>query len=102
MEHFTLIKDSKSQVTKYLKKVVAKKRLIMERDAKGKPSGSSSSSAAASSHIGLDLVHQNGSEGSVGAQVRPREGGRVYFILTMLGSKSPNSALDECVLDANP
>ena len=80
MEHLTLIKDSESQVTHYLKKAVAKKRLSMERDVKGKPSsGSSSSSAAPSSHLGSDPVHQNGSEGFVGAQVRPNEEGRVYF-----------------------
>ena len=70
-----LIKDSESQVTHYLKKVMAKKRLNMERNAKGKPSsGHSSSTSAASSHLKSDPIHQNGSEGSAGAQVRPREG----------------------------
>ena len=62
-------------MTHYLKKAMAKKRLSMERNAEGKPSsGHSSSTAAASSCLKSDSVHQNGSEGSAGAQVRPREG----------------------------
>ena len=75
MEHLTLIKDSESQVTHYLKKAVAKKRLSMERDAKGKSSsGQSSSTAAASSRLKSDPGCQNESKGCAGAQVRPREG----------------------------
>ena len=73
MEHLTLIKDWESQVTHYLKKAVAKKRLSMERDAKGKPSSghSSSTTTASPSHPKSDPVHLNGSDGSTSAQVRP-------------------------------
>ena len=76
MEHLT-IKDSESQVMHYLEKAVAKKRLSMERDAKGKSSSGQSSStaaAAASSRLKTDPGCQNESKGCAGAQVRLREG----------------------------
>ena len=65
MEHLTLIKDSESQVTHYLKKTVAKKRLSVERDSKGKPSSGQSSTAAAasaSSRLKSDPGSQNVSQ----------------------------------------
>ena len=76
MEHLTLIKDSESQVAHYLKRAVAKKRLSVERDSKGKSSsGQSSTTAAASSSSRLksDPGSQSEPDGSAGAQVRLRE-----------------------------
>ena len=78
MEHLRLFKDLESQVAHYLKKAVAKRRLSVERDSKGKPSsGQSSSTAAAaacSSRLKSDPGSQSEPEGSAGAQVRLREG----------------------------
>ena len=64
----------------YLKKAVAKKRLSVERDSKGKPSSGQLSSTAAAAAVGSssrlksDPGSQSEPEGSAGAHVRLRGG----------------------------